>query len=82
MVILAIQLYTQQLLNTIIRGDNLKVYALYKGEELLAIGTADELANQRGVKRRTIYKYTEKAYQHHPRKNGESKRIIAIKLDD
>lgn len=30
------------------------VYALYRGDELLGVGTANELADARGVKPRTI----------------------------
>lgn len=33
-------------------------YALYKGEALLAIGTLEEIAAERGVKPRTIYNYS------------------------
>lgn len=33
-------------------------YALYKGEVLLAIGTLEEIAAERGVKPRTIYNYS------------------------
>lgn len=39
------------------RGGGHTRYALYKGEELLYIGTAAELANRLGVKLRTIYFY-------------------------
>ena len=33
-------------------------YALYKGEELLVIGTLEEIAEERGVNPRTIYNYS------------------------
>ena len=32
-------------------------YALYRGDELLGIGTAEQLAKERGVSRDTIYWY-------------------------
>lgn len=57
-------------------------YALYKGDELLTIGTAEEIARERGVLKRTIYHYSTPSYQHNPRKKGTSKRLVAIKLDD
>lgn len=39
-----------------------KEYALYKGDELLAIGTAKELAEQFGVKVSTIHFYKSPTY--------------------
>lgn len=32
-------------------------YALYKGEEIIAIGTVNEIAEQLGVKTKTVRKY-------------------------
>ena len=40
-----------------------KVYALYKGDELLEIGTKKELAEKFGVKVKTISYYSTPAYQ-------------------
>ena len=53
-------------------------YALYKGDELLAIGTLDELAEFRGVTRNTIYFYSMPTNM----KRDHGKRVVAIKLDD
>ncbi|HFI0151143.1 TPA: hypothetical protein ACGO3A_002038 [Streptococcus suis] len=39
-----------------------KEYALYKGDKLLAIGTAKELAEKFGVKVATIHFYKSPAY--------------------
>ncbi|HEM4977749.1 TPA: hypothetical protein U1186_000541 [Streptococcus suis] len=39
-----------------------KEYALYKGDNLLAIGTAKELADKFGVKVSTIHFYKSPAY--------------------
>ncbi|MGQ7595155.1 hypothetical protein ACTGVC_01300 [Streptococcus suis] len=39
-----------------------KEYALYKGDELLAMGTAKELAERFGVKVSTIHFYKSPAY--------------------
>lgn len=54
-------------------------YALYKGDELLGIGTLKELANKTGVKPSAIYFYISPTYR---KRSGESKnRRILIKLD-
>ena len=53
-------------------------YALYKGEDLLAIGTLDELAEFRGVSRNTIYWYSMPANKRQDRGN----KVVAIKLED
>ncbi|HFI0306354.1 TPA: hypothetical protein ACGOVM_002293 [Streptococcus suis] len=54
-----------------------KEYALYKGDELLAIGTAMELAERFGVKVSTIHFYKSPAYI---KRTNESKarRLIEI----
>lgn len=39
-----------------------KCYALYKGEDLMAMGTVREIAEQIGVKRNTVYYYRSKVY--------------------
>lgn len=38
-------------------------YALYKGEDILSIGTIDEIAEDIGVKRQTVYKYGTPTYR-------------------
>ena len=53
-------------------------YALYKGDNLLAIGTLDELAEFRGVSRNTIYYYSMPANKRQDRGN----KVVAIKLED
>lgn len=53
-------------------------YAVYKGDELLGVGTLTELANQLGVKRRTIMCYGTPS--HKVRSKGKGR--ILIKLDD
>ncbi|WP_187703513.1 hypothetical protein [Listeria monocytogenes] len=52
-------------------------YALYKGDDLLKIGTLDELAEFRKVKRETIFFYTTPSY----RKRTSEKGLRVIKLD-
>lgn len=57
-------------------------YALYKGDELIGIGTLEELASQHGVKRNTMYFYSMPAYQRrYTSKKLSNRRLIAIKLD-
>ena len=57
-------------------------YALYKGDELLGIGTLEELAEKRGVQKETIYYYSMPAYQRKGNvKKPTGKRMIAFKLD-
>ena len=53
-------------------------YALYKGDELLAIGTLDELAEFRGVSRNTIYWYSMPINK----KRDHGNKMVAIKLGD
>ena len=53
-------------------------YALYKGDDLLAIGTLDELAEFRGVTRNTIYWYSMPANKRQDRGN----KVVAVKLND
>jgi hypothetical protein len=61
----------------------LKEYAVYKGEELLAIGTIEECAKMLNVKPKTVYFYTTNTYKRRleMRKNPDNCRI-AISLDD
>jgi hypothetical protein len=54
-------------------------YGLYKGDELIRVGTKDELARLVGVKPETIYYYTTKAYR--KRFKDASRRRIAVRLD-
>lgn len=51
-------------------------YALYKGDELLQIGTADELAAFKQVKRKTILFYATPTYQN--RTSEKSLRTIRL----
>lgn len=60
-----------------------KIYALYKGEEMLDMGTAQEIADRRGVKPESILYYMSPAYK---RKGEKSKnpreRLCTVSLDD
>lgn len=61
------------------RGRKPNIYALYKGDKLLAVGTKKELANQLGVKIGTISFYHAPAYQSRD-KNVKNRRIL-IKIE-
>lgn len=62
----------------------MKEYALYKGDDILAIGTIAEIAKELGVKKNTIAYYKTQAYQNRLRRrnalNGNVRRLIL--LDD
>lgn len=54
-------------------------YVLYRGDELLDIGTADELAERRGVTTDTIRFYATKTYQ----SRGMARdRLRAVRVND
>lgn len=55
-------------------------YALYRGDDLLGIGTAKELAEAQGVKPETIKFYATPVYQR--RANGSPKRLTAVKIEE
>lgn len=50
-------------------------YALYKGDELLDMGTAEEIAARRGVKPETIYYYATSQYRKR-RRNSKTGRFF------
>lgn len=53
-----------------------KEYALYKGEELLAMGTKREIAEQLGVSARTVGYYDTPVYARRTSENG--RRLVEI----
>lgn len=57
---------------------NQQLFALYKGDELIDVGTARELAERQGVKPSTIGFMASPAY--HKRAKGD--RILAYRLED
>lgn len=57
----------------------MKEYALYKGEECLAIGTIREIAEKMNVKKETIKFYVTPTYK--KRIKGSKKRRELIRLD-
>jgi DNA-binding NarL/FixJ family response regulator len=59
----------------------MKEYALFKGEQMVAIGTVEEIAEERGVKPKTIQFYKSKVYQRRA-KSEVNNRLQLIKLED
>lgn len=62
----------------------MKEYALYKGDELLAMGTIEEIAKQIGVKRETIVFYKTPAYKNRLKRRNtpyDNQRFL-IPIDD
>lgn len=57
-----------------------KIYALYKGNELLEIGTKKELAEKFGVKTETIGYYSTPAYQQRTNPD-KARRLVALDED-
>ena len=63
------------------RGRKLFEYALYKGEEILAMGTAQEIGKELGVSEQTIYHYGTPVYKERTKgKNG--RRLVKIEGDE
>lgn len=62
----------------------MKEYALYKGDELLAIGTIPEIAKELGLKKDTVAYYKTQAYQNRlKRRNALNGNVrILISLED
>lgn len=58
----------------------MSIYALYKGDELLSVGTAREIAKEMGVDIKTIRFYGNPTYLRR-RKNGKNYRYL-IKLEE
>ena len=52
-----------------------RIYALYKGEECLGIGTQHELAEQLKISIKTIYFYTTPTYKKRVKK-GSNRRVL------
>lgn len=57
-----------------------KIYALYKGEEILADGTIKEIAEKMGIKEKSLRFYRTPTYQHRA-KNGKNRRAL-VRLYD
>lgn len=55
----------------------MKMYALYKGDDLLGIGTLAEIAAERGVKVDTIYFYKSPSYR---KRTSEDKGLRLVEV--
>lgn len=66
-----------------IRKERKKEYALYKGDELLGIGTRDELAKMLNIKPKTVMFYKMPAYIERMKKNSKKNNSwrILIEID-
>lgn len=65
-------------------GRDVKEYALYKGEDILSIGTVREIAEEQGVLIDTIKYYKTQAYQNKiaKRKRTKNTRILVLLQED
>lgn len=57
----------------------MKEYALYKGDEILAIGTVNEIAKELNIKKETVFYY--RTPTHKKRSKSDNCRIL-VPLDD
>ena len=61
----------------------MKEYAAYKGDQLIGIGTAQEIADRMGVKKSTVQFYTTPTYKKRVAKRKRAKNYITVeKLGD
>ena len=60
----------------------MKEYVLYKGDKLLAIGTADEIVKQLGIKKKTLYFYKSPCYKKRGLGKKSTKRRILVEIED
>lgn len=57
-------------------------YAMYKGEELLAMGTSNEICEQMNISIKTFWFYRTKTYQNRYKdKKGNRREIVRIDND-
>lgn len=59
-----------------------KEYAVYKGEDHIAFGTLEELAEKLDVQPRTIYFYSTEVYKRRIEKRNAKNAMVAVCLDD
>lgn len=56
----------------------LKYYALYKGDKLITIGTAKDIATHQGIKVASLRRYGTPEYASRSKKNNNRKLLIEI----
>lgn len=59
---------------------NTKDYALYRGEELVMVGTLDEISQKQGIKKKLLQFYKTPSYR--ARITDESNRIVVVEVED
>lgn len=59
-------------------GINRNVYAMYKGEECLGIGTLWELEKTLKISRKTLYFYSTPTYKKRAKKSKNRRELIKI----
>lgn len=60
----------------------MKEYALYKGDEILSIGTIEEIAEEQKVKKRTVNFYKTPTYEKRIENRKSKKARILIEVED
>ena len=55
------------------------IYVLYQGDEVVDIGTKEELAERRNVSPSTIHHYSTQSYK--KRIKNQDKRLLAVRVD-
>lgn len=58
------------------------IYALYKGDEFLDMGTKREIAERQNVSLKTIHHYTTPSYKNRFAKRDKRNRRVLIRVDD
>ena len=58
------------------------IYAMYKGEECLAIGTTEEICKQMGIKKETFLFMRTKSYLKRRSKSKKSNYRTIIRIDN
>jgi hypothetical protein len=58
------------------------IYAIYKGDDFVYMGTKKECAEHLGVMPRTICFYTTPTYRSRFKDNEDSQRIVVLKVED
>lgn len=59
----------------------MKEYALYKGDELLSIGTIQEISKEQNVKEKTVKFYKTRAYEKRIQKRKNTSLRILIEIE-
>lgn len=58
------------------------IYAIYKGDDFVYMGTKKECAKYLNVEPYTVYFYTTPTYRSRFKDNEDSQRIVVLKVED